>query len=132
MNADLITLLNAAAPVAAIATGGITWQFAAQAPGATDPFSVLTRTSGAIGMTHEGLSGLNQARVQVDCYAPTFAQADALRTAIHEAACGKPGIIGATDFQAITANAPRDFQPVGGLHRCLADITVQYKAAPIS
>jgi hypothetical protein len=131
MHQDLLTLINATINEATLAPGGITWQRAAQAPAASQPYAVLTKTSGAYGFTHNGLSGLNTARVQVDCFAPTFAQADALREAI-VGICGAQGVTGETDFRAIVPNAPRDFAPVNNIHRCLADLTVTWRAAPAS
>lgn len=128
MHQDLLTLIAATISTATLAPGGITWQRAAQAPAAGQAFAVLTKTSGAYGFAHDGLSGLNTARVQVDCFAPTFAQADALREAI-VTICAAQGVTGSTNFRAITPNAPRDFPPVNNLHRCLADITVTWKAA---
>jgi hypothetical protein len=79
MHADFITLLQSADPVTDLATGGITWQGAAQAPASNAPYVVLTRVGGAIGMNHGGRTQLDTARVQVDCYAPSFAQAAASR-----------------------------------------------------
>lgn len=128
MHLDLLALIAATISQATLAPGGITWQRAAQAPAADKPFAVLTKTSGAYGFTHEGLSGLNTARIQVDCFAPTFAQAHALREAI-VTICGKQGVTGSTNFRAISPNAPRDFPPVNNVHRCLADLTVTWKAA---
>jgi hypothetical protein len=130
MHADLLTLINASTAVTEIAAGLIRWQYQPQAPADGKPFAVLTRTSGLVGFAHDGLSALDTARVQVDCFAPTFAQADALRTAITQASCGQQGVTGATDFRAIIPNAPRDFPKTNGLHRCLADITVTYRPAP--
>lgn len=127
MHADLIALINASETVAKLCAGRIWWQTAPQTPDA--PYAVILRTSGAIGFAHDGLSALNTARIQVDCFASTFAEADALRTAIIGAACGQLGTTGSTDFRAITPNAPRDFPPVNGLHRCLADISVTYRPA---
>jgi len=128
MHLDLITLINASESVTALAGDRITWQRAAQAPGAV-PYAVIVRTSGALGFAHDGLSSLDTARLQIDCFAPTFAQADALRTAITDAICGQVGVTGSTDFRAITPNSPRDFEPVNNIHRCLADITVTYRPA---
>lgn len=125
MTADLLTLIANTIDVPALAPGGITWQRAAQAPAAA--FAVLTRTSGAYGFTHDGLSGLNTARVQIDCFASTFEQANALREAI-VGICGAQGVTGTTDFRAITPNTPRDFPPVNGITRCMADITVTWRA----
>lgn len=130
MHLDLLALISATIDAATLAPGGITWQRAAQAPTADQPFAVITKTSGAYGFAHDGLSGLNTARVQVDCFAPTFAQADALREAI-VGICGAQGVTGDTDFRCIEPNAPRDFAPVNGLHRCLADLTVVWRAAPV-
>jgi len=129
MQADLRTLLLANSDFADIGTGGVTWQHAAQAPADGKPFVVLTRIGGIPGMNHEGRSGLDSCRVQADCFAPTFAQADALREALLTAALGYQGTVGATQFTAILPNASRDFPKTGGLHRCLADIGVTYRAA---
>ena len=131
MTSDLITLILASPAVTAIAERRVYWQMAPQAPEAGKSFAVVTRTSGAIGFAHDGLSRLDTARVQIDCFAPSFAQADGLRTAITDAICGQQGVTGLTDFRAIIPNSPRDFPRVNGLHRCLADITVTYRPAPI-
>lgn len=129
MQADLRTKLLSVSAVTAIATGGITWQRAPQAPTAGAPYVVLRQVGGQIGMNHAGRDALDTARVQVDCFAPTFDQAKTLREAIHSALCGFQGTVGGTEFTAILPNAPRDFDPANGLHRCLADFSVSYKPA---
>lgn len=132
MHLDLLALIKQSSAVVQIAGDRITWQNAAQAPKSGEPYVVITKTSGVIGMRHDGLSALNDERLQIDCFAPTFAQADKLRTEITDQICGKQGVTGTTDFRAILPNAPRDFTPVDSIHRCLADITVTWRPAPVS
>lgn len=129
MQADFRTLLLADTTLAAKATGGITWQHAAQAPADGKPFVVLTRIGGQPGMNHGGRSRLDSCRVQADCFAPTFAQADALREALLDVALGYTGTTGDTKFTAILPGTSRDFPRTGGLHRCLADLMVTYRPA---
>lgn len=131
MNTDLLALINSDAEVNAIAAGRIYWQTAPQAPAADAVWCVITRTSGAIGIRHDGLSLVNEARLQFDCFGPTFAQAQALRDKITNAIGGRqPVTQGSTDFRAFIPQAPRDFPPVNNIHRCLADILVTYRPAP--
>lgn len=129
MQADLRQKLLDTAAVADLAAGGITWTRAKQAPAAGSTFVVMQQVGGNIGMNHAGRDGLDTARVQVDCFAPSFVQAAALREAIHTALCGFHGVVGATEFTAILPNTPRDFEPVNGFFRCLADLSVTYRAA---
>ena len=129
MQADLRTKLIETTAVAEIATGGITWTRAPQTPAAGSVFAVIRQVGGNVGMNHAGRDHLDTARVQVDCFAPSFVQAAALREAITTALCGFQGTVGATEFTAILPNAPRDFDPVNGFFRCLADLSVTYRAA---
>ena len=129
MHADLRQKLLHTSAVAALATGGVTWSRAPQAPAAGSSFVLLQQVSGRVGMNHEGRDRLDTARVQVDCFAPSFAEAVALREAVTDALCGFQGVVGDTEFTAVLPSAPRDYEPVNGFFRCLADLSVTYRAA---
>lgn len=131
MNPDLIALIKADPTVSDLIGGTrIYWQHAPQAPAADAVYAVLTKTSGVIGVRHDGLSLLNDARIQIDCFGPTLAQAQSLREAITSAIGGIQATTqGATRFQAIIPQSPRDYPAVNGIHRCLSDFLVTYRPA---
>lgn len=127
MQLDLRQKLLDTEALATLASGGITWGQALQLP--AGPYVTLRVTSAAYGFSHDGLSGLNTARVQIDCFAGTYADANALRTLVIETLCGFQGVQGATDFRAIVPNQGRDFDPVDDTFRCLADLSVTWRAS---
>lgn len=90
MEQDFRALLTSAAAVTALAPPSrINW--GAHPQGKPLPALVLNHLSGARGMSMSGPDRLRQARVQVDCYAPTYAQAKALARAVDAVAHGHRG-----------------------------------------
>jgi hypothetical protein len=73
-------LTGSAAVVALVPASRINW--GAHPQGQPLPGVVLTVVSGAEGLTLQGPDGLSQGRVQVDCYAPAYADAKAVSRVI--------------------------------------------------
>jgi hypothetical protein len=55
----------------------------------TMPFVVFRRTAALRGQTNDGLDGYVEATFDLDCWAETEAEADALGDAVREAICGQ-------------------------------------------
>jgi hypothetical protein len=90
MRADFIALLRDAAGVAAIVpANAIGMEQVVQ--GTVYPAIVCSVVSGSEGVTHDGPEGLTMARMQVDCYALDYGQADAIATAVKTALNGHRG-----------------------------------------
>lgn len=98
----------------------IDWGWNAQ--GAAVPRIVLTVISGADGVTQDGASGLNEARVQVDCYAETYGGAVTLRGGVVAALHGwkSAPVMGAFKINE------RDFPPDTAAGEVLARISIDF------
>lgn len=83
MEEELLALLAADAAVAALVGTRIEW--GARRQGAAMPDILLRRIGGGPGETLAGTDGLVVTRVQVDCYAATYAQALAVGRAVEAA-----------------------------------------------
>jgi hypothetical protein len=75
MKADLRALILADVQIAALCS--VDW--VARGQGVTGPALVLTQISGAEGVTQSGPDGVFSGRVQGDCYAELYSDADAMR-----------------------------------------------------
>lgn len=84
----LYTLLTEDAAVNAVVAGRVYPVRMPEAEGATLPAIVYTRISGGQVSSVRGGSGLENPRVQVDCWATTYAGAKGLATAVREAMDG--------------------------------------------
>jgi hypothetical protein len=97
--------LRAAVTTAAGPGVAVSWGWTAQ--GTALPRVVLTMISGSDGVAHDGPTGLIERRVQLDCYAETYAGARAVADAIRLALVGIPQ----GDLRGIYLAGYRDGQP---------------------
>jgi hypothetical protein len=108
----------------------VDWGWTA-AQGADLPRVVLTMISGSDGVAHDGPTLLVERRVQVDCYAGTYAGARDLADAIRRALVGIPQ----GNLRGIYLAGYRDGQPDtpagDALPRISLDLRVHYKEQPI-
>lgn len=102
MEEALRARLLATAGVTALVGQRVTW--ALRARGGALPAVVLHRISGRHDVTHDGLSGLTQSRVQVDCLAETHLAALTLGRAVVAAVGG----FRSQQLQAVFVIAQRD------------------------
>lgn len=88
-------LTGSAAVTAIVSTARINW--GAHPQGAALPGIVLNTVADAEGLTYSGPDGLSQGRVQVDCYAASYAEAKelsrAVRTVLHGYRGGGFGLV---------------------------------------
>lgn len=98
----------------------IDWGWNAQ--GAASPRIVLSVISGGDDATQDGASGLRENRVQVDCYAATYAGAATLKEAVVQALHGwrSAPVIGAFKINE------RDFPPDTAAGEVLARISLDF------
>lgn len=82
--------------------------------GATLPALVITRIGGAPQYADEGETGLNEARVQVDCWADTYSQAKLTARAVVASLSAFTGTVGTTVFNQIMLENERDIREGGG------------------
>ena len=78
------------------------------------PAVVLTRISGGPLYADDGEVGLEQARIQVDCWAETYAAAKLLARAVAACLSAFEGTVGATVFQFIELDIEQDLREGGG------------------
>lgn len=110
MEEDLVTRYTAAAPIAAIvAAGAIGWL---DRPRGLFPALVLTKVSPGREWTFDGPDGLDQPRIQHDCWALTKAQAVALARAVL-AEAEQQRTVGATTFEPADLELERWPEPEG-------------------
>ena len=127
MSAELAvyTILKNDAPVAALVGTRIFPSLAPQ--NAANPLIVYQRISADRITSLDGPSGLSWARVQVDCYAETYAGAKTLSAAIRVALEGYRGTVGGVRVGGISLETDRDLyenDPEPGLFRVTHDFTV--------
>lgn len=96
MEEEFRALLTGSAAVTTITPASrINW--GAHPQGAALPGIVLNTVADAEGLTFSGTDGLSQGRVQVDCYATSYAQAKelsrAVRTVLHGYSGGGFGLV---------------------------------------
>ena len=75
---------------------------------------MLHRISGAPLYADDGEAGLEQARIQIDCLADTYAGAKLVARGVKAALSGFEGTVGATTFQFIELDTERDLREGGG------------------
>lgn len=78
-----------------------------------------------------GYDGARQVRVQVDCFAATYAAGRALAEAVI-AALAAPATVGGVQFGRIKAEGPRDLgedTATGFTHRASLDLLVEHRLA---
>jgi len=114
--------------------GGITgqrvsWALAPQDYSNTAHIVLLNISSNYIG-TFEGVSELRMMRIQVDCYAPTFASLMALTAAVHSLLDGYTGVLPDTDQTYVQNSMPNQdvdsFEPDLSLCRRITDFNVWF------
>lgn len=95
------------------------------------PLPAITYTvpGGARDATLKGLSQTRRPRVQIDCWAETYAQSRALADAA-VADLSTPATVAGLKFGRASADEPRDLgEDTGGkyLHRASVDLLVEYR-----
>jgi hypothetical protein len=112
MEEALIARLLADTGVAAIAGARV---FPGSRPqGAALPAVVLNRISGGPLYADDGEVGLEQARIQIDCWAESYAAAKLLARAVTASLSAFEGTVGATTFQFIELDIEQDLREGGG------------------
>lgn len=107
MQTDLRDLLMGYPPLASQIGRMINWGASPQSYAATHV--VMTMVSDQEGMTMQGPDGLRRGRVQVDCYAPTYAAAAAVADAVRACLSGYRG----GRFHGIFFAGSRDLRDTG-------------------
>jgi hypothetical protein len=112
MEEALITRLLADGGVAALASTRV---FPGSRPqGSALPAVELHRISGAPEYADDGEVGLEQARIQINCWGATYTAAKLLARAVTASLSAFEGTIGATTFQLIELDIERDLREAGG------------------
>lgn len=131
MEESLVALLLAHAPLASLVGNRIHWLRAPQGVGL--PYVTLQVITRIADMTHSGPSGLNFARVQVDCYGLTYASVKAVSRAVEGRLSGYRGTRNATVFDGIFKEGERDSYEHDAspddLFRTSLDFTIWHKGA---
>jgi hypothetical protein len=82
--------------------------------GSALPAIVLNRISGGPLYADDGEVGLEQARIQVDCWAATYAGAKLLARRVAASLSAFEGTVGETTFQLIELDIEQDLREGGG------------------
>ena len=82
--------------------------------GSALPAVVLNRISGGPLYADDGEVGLEQARIQVDCWAASYAGAKLLARAVTASLSAFEGTVGETTFQLIELDIEQDLREGGG------------------
>jgi hypothetical protein len=82
--------------------------------GSALPAIVLNRISGGPLYADDGEVGLEQARIQVDCWAATYSAAKLLARAVKASLSAFEGTVGETTFQLIELDIEQDLREGGG------------------
>lgn len=116
MQEDLVARLDGVGAIAALASGRIAWG-ERRRTSPSFPALVLTLVSPGRGWTHGGPHGLDQARMQFDCYALDAVTARALAAALQaemelggEEVPFAPKTVGGTVFHPGMLDAHRTFE----------------------
>lgn len=129
MEADLRTRLLAAAAVAALVGGRVSWVERPRTGGL--PAITLTMAVDGSFYTHDGSDPLRSPRVQVDCWAGTHLGASQLASAV-TAALESPTVVGTTKFgRAFVADSRdgglEDMEGGGKVHRRSIDFIIWHE-----
>ena len=111
MEESLISLLLSDSGLAALVSNRIHPGSLPQ--GATLPAIVMNRISGGPQYADEGETGLNEARVQFDCWAATYSQAKLVARAVIDRLSAFDGVVGTTTFANIMLDDERDLRETG-------------------
>lgn len=96
------------------------------------PYIVFSRPSGIPVYSMGGMSGLNHARYQIDCYGTTYANAKAMYVAVKNELDGYKGTVGTEAIQSVRRLGDHDFfePPQSGqgypIHGVSVDVMVAY------
>jgi hypothetical protein len=99
MQADLIARLLADPALTGIAGQSVFW--ARRPQGILPPLVLLRMVSSVPALIMQGEGPVEQSRVQIDCYAQTYAAARAMAAAVKARLGGYSGVVGATRFQGV-------------------------------
>ena len=127
MEASLIQLLLSDSGVSAHVSTRV--YPGARQQGSALPAITLTRISGGPLYSDEGEAGLDDARIQIDCWAETYSAAKLLARAVKAVLSGFDGTVGTTSFACVWLDNERDFRETGSnaaeyLFRTSLDFTV--------
>lgn len=111
MEADLIGMLLADAPIAAVVSDRIRPTSRVQSEAL--PSLVVTRISGGPGYADDGEIGLEAARVQIDAWAETYTTAKDLARLVRNKLSAFSGVFGVTNFTYIMLDEERDLREPG-------------------
>jgi hypothetical protein len=100
-------LTGSSALTALVPAGRINW--GAHPQGVAQPYITMMVVSDTENMTMDGPDGLSQGRVQVDCYAPTYAMVKQVSRAVRAVLDGYRG----GGFQLVEHDATRDSREGG-------------------
>ncbi len=112
MEAAFIGILTAAAGVSAIVGTRVYPQSRPQ--GSLYPSLTCTRISGGPLYDDDGEVGLENARIQVDCWAEDYGAAKDLARAVRGVLSAFEGVAGSVDFRYIMLDDERDLRESGG------------------
>lgn len=107
MEAALTSLLTGDGRVSLLAGDRVNWVRTPQEVTAY-PRAVLQVISGDVDTTNDGASGLESARVQIDCYGETYKSAKALSDAILSVLSGYRGIVAGVRIHGGLVDSKRD------------------------
>lgn len=118
MEAALTALLTGDGRVSLLAGDRVNWVRTPQAV-TNYPRAVLQVVSGTVDVTNDGPSGLESARVQIDCYGETYMSTKALSDAILSVLSGFRGVVSGVRIHAGFIDSKRDLpaEDSGGVKR---------------
>lgn len=112
MEADFINLIESAPGVVALVSDRV---YPVSAPqGASFPRITVARVSGAPLYDDQGEVGLEDGRMQVDCWAISYTEAKRLAAAVKGFLSAFSGLFGTTTFSYIMLDTERDLREGGG------------------
>lgn len=124
MEEKLVALLLANAGVTALVGSRVYWSRRPQ--GVSLPAIILHRVSGTRNYTMQGSSGFVQSRVQVDCWAQSYAAAKQAARAVIAAVSGLRN----ADFQGVFVEGEQDTFEIGAgaaeLNRTSLDLIISH------
>jgi hypothetical protein len=106
MEESLAALLLAHVPLTTLTSTRIHWLRAPQGVGT--PYVTLQMISRTPDVSHAGPTGLNAARVQIDCYGLTYTSAKSVARAVEGRLSGYRGTHSGTTFDGVFKDSERD------------------------
>lgn len=135
MQADLITWIKQNSPITDVVGDNVSWGMMPTQN--SYPQIVLQEVSEDIGIAHDGLTCLDTARVQINCWSYRFDQSLSLRRLVKNHLVGETNtVIGSTTFAAVSippfANRyvylPTQKSEDHGPHNHIIDLMISYYA----